>query len=305
MRNLIVCALILCGALYAGTTSVPGPGGTAAANTVMAGPTTGADAVAAYRALVIGDVPLITAAKGGTGVSNAGTLTNGSNTTISNGGIFDLGGYTFTVPATGTAALLNSPTFTGTPAGPTATAGSNTSQLATTAYVLTATPNYTWRTILQANGYFPNGTVVGPYWLPTGGQAAIASGGGSTYGIASIYIFGTDYPDVNGNTAKLRLRVNLQNNATVQTTTFTAGLYPIGTIGGGAGGITYNLGTLVTGSTVAFTTPGANSSNQGVSSEFALPTSGVYVIAVVTTTATTAANTWCVIHANLQMSNVP
>lgn len=48
----------------------------------------------------------LAAARGGTGVSNAGTLTNASNTTITGGGTVALGGFTLTVPATGTAALL-------------------------------------------------------------------------------------------------------------------------------------------------------------------------------------------------------
>ncbi|MEI7771484.1 MAG: hypothetical protein WCI67_15945 [Chloroflexales bacterium] len=43
---------------------------------------------------------------GGTGVNNAGTLTNASNTTITGGGTIALAGYTLTTPATGTAALL-------------------------------------------------------------------------------------------------------------------------------------------------------------------------------------------------------
>jgi hypothetical protein len=43
---------------------------------------------------------------GGMGVSNAGTLTNASNTTITGGGTLTLGGFNLTVPATGTAALL-------------------------------------------------------------------------------------------------------------------------------------------------------------------------------------------------------
>jgi len=44
-------------------------------------------------------------ARGGTGVSNAGTLTNASNTTITGGGTLALGGYTATIPATGTVVL--------------------------------------------------------------------------------------------------------------------------------------------------------------------------------------------------------
>ncbi len=45
-------------------------------------------------------------ARGGTGVSNAGTFTNASNTTVTGGGTIALGGFTLTVPTTGTAALL-------------------------------------------------------------------------------------------------------------------------------------------------------------------------------------------------------
>jgi hypothetical protein len=49
---------------------------------------------------------ILGASYGGTGVSNAGTLTNASNTTITGGGTIALGGFTLTVPATGSAALL-------------------------------------------------------------------------------------------------------------------------------------------------------------------------------------------------------
>ena len=48
---------------------------------------------------------ILNTANGGTGVNNTGTLTNASNTTITGGGTLGLGGYTLTVPATGTAAL--------------------------------------------------------------------------------------------------------------------------------------------------------------------------------------------------------
>lgn len=55
----------------------------------------------------------LAATNGGTGVSNAGTFTNASNTTVTGGGTIALGGFTLTVPATGTAALLGTAnTFT-------------------------------------------------------------------------------------------------------------------------------------------------------------------------------------------------
>ncbi len=49
---------------------------------------------------------IVPSANGGTGVNNAGTLTNASNTTITGGGTLALGGFTLTIPATGTAGLL-------------------------------------------------------------------------------------------------------------------------------------------------------------------------------------------------------
>ena len=48
---------------------------------------------------------ILVSTKGGTGVNNAGTFTNPANSSITGGGTIALGGYTLTVPATGTAAL--------------------------------------------------------------------------------------------------------------------------------------------------------------------------------------------------------
>jgi hypothetical protein len=49
--------------------------------------------------------PLL-ASLGGTSISNTGTFTNHSNTIFVGGGTLSLGGFTLTIPATGTAALL-------------------------------------------------------------------------------------------------------------------------------------------------------------------------------------------------------
>ncbi len=63
--------------------------------------------VAGTSLLGSGDLGIITGTYGGTGVNNgASTLTYGANTTITGGGTIGLGGFTLTVPATGTAALL-------------------------------------------------------------------------------------------------------------------------------------------------------------------------------------------------------
>lgn len=91
---------------------------TASANVGLFGPASGGAAAPTFRALVAADIPALdtshlttgtlAAARGGTGVSNAGTLTNASNTTITGGGTIALGGFTLTAPATGTAALRES-----------------------------------------------------------------------------------------------------------------------------------------------------------------------------------------------------
>jgi hypothetical protein len=68
----------------------------------VVGTSTLAGAVSAASLALTTPLP---AASGGTGVSNAGTLTVGANATISGGGTLALGGFTLTAPATGTAAL--------------------------------------------------------------------------------------------------------------------------------------------------------------------------------------------------------
>lgn len=67
-------------------------------------------ALAALSSLTVSSTVTLTiplpSTSGGTGVNNAGTITNASNTTITGGGTIALGGFTLTVPATGTAGLL-------------------------------------------------------------------------------------------------------------------------------------------------------------------------------------------------------
>lgn len=72
---------------------------TDSANLTWDGTTLGVTGTATFS------TPLVSTS-GGTGVNNAGTLTNANNTTITGGGTIGLGGYTLTVPATGTANLL-------------------------------------------------------------------------------------------------------------------------------------------------------------------------------------------------------
>jgi len=55
--------------------------------------------------LTLGWIGQLAASRGGTGINNVGTFTNATNSAITGGGTLALGGYTFTIPATGTSTL--------------------------------------------------------------------------------------------------------------------------------------------------------------------------------------------------------
>jgi hypothetical protein len=200
-------------------------------------------------------------------------------------------------------APLASPTFTGTPAAPSAATGTNTTQLATTAFVQTASNYGSYQTILEASGSHTAAKVAGTYALGDGYPAAV-SGTGTLDPIKTIFIAVADYPSVDGKAAKLRLRVQLYVNDVAPTGNFTFGLYPITrpATSGGAGLDIYTLGTVVTSSTVLFTTPAADGLLNGASADFALPSDGHYVIGFVST-ATVATSSHLHMSASLQKRN--
>lgn len=133
------------------TFGAAGTGSPQAANVCLAGPTTGAASVPTFRALVVADLPTVTAAKGGTGVANGAsstlTLPNAA-TTITTGGTIALGGFTVTVPATGTTALIGTANvFTAQQTFGTTTPKNTTQNL--TAGTLTATNQSEMRVVIQ------------------------------------------------------------------------------------------------------------------------------------------------------------
>lgn len=110
-----------------------------AANAVFRGPVSGAPGIPTFGPLVSADLPLAT-------TSTAGAVIVGSGLTVTAGTVSAAvlsvsgrtGAITLTVSDVSGAAPLASPTFTGVPAAPTATAGTNTTQIATTAFVQAA-----------------------------------------------------------------------------------------------------------------------------------------------------------------------
>lgn len=94
-------------------------------------------------------------------------------------------------------------------------------------------------------------------------------------------------------TTKMRLRVRCTTNSVAPSVTYTAGLYPVTAFGGGSGTppTVATLGTVVTGSTVVFASPGAATNTVSLSSEFNAPASGNYVFAVATSALANANST--------------
>lgn len=165
-------------------------------------------------------------------------------------------------------------------------------------------PNASYRHLLDSSGSHIAARVAGTYGLGQGDPAAI-TGTGTLYPLNTIYIDQNDFPSVGGLAAKLRLRAVVHcNDVAPFTGTFVFGLHPITrpATSGGAGLVIYTIGAAVAGSTATLTNPAADSSNNVVGSDFAVPASGHYVVAFVTN-ATMAASSHVHISTQLQMRN--
>jgi len=165
--------------------------------------------------------------------------------------------------------------------------------LADTRFLTNALPRriFTGRTRLTA------AQVAGTYWFTD--QATLATSGLATP-LNTIHIEQSDFPDVAGVVAKLRLRVQLYTNDVAPGGNISVALYPITrpATSGGAGVLIYTPGTAVAGSVVTFTAPAADGMFASVSAEFNVPATGHYALGLVTTsTIATSAH----VHINCQV----
>lgn len=205
-------------------------------------------------------------------------------------------------------APLANPTFTGTPAAPTANVGTDTTQLATTAYVLAAIPFSTYQKVHEAWGFFIVGRTAAKCGFITSGGATYVSGAANaSVTVCVFYLTGDDFPTVSSKSTVLRVKGEVHCNDVQPhaSMTFVFGLYPVtrpSTSGGNLHAI-FTLGTVVAGSECTVTTPAADSSTSVLGADFAIPADGWYALGVVTNqTFATAAFATC--HAELQRRNV-
>lgn len=143
-------------------------------------------------------------------------------------------------------------------------------------------------------------TAIGiPNPVPSGQALSYASTSVESVDFAPyIYLDDADFT-VGGLSPKLRIRAQIACNATAPATTFTVGLYPL-SVAGGTDAITFTLGTVVSGSTVAFVSPSASTVSQGNSGDFAFPTDGAYALGVAVN-GTLATNSATLLSAHLQV----
>lgn len=140
--------------------------------------------------------------------------------------------------------------------------------------------------LVHTCGTIGQSIAAGTYWW-VDGSSAIASGTGSTTPPLFLVFNTSDWPNVEN----MNLHVSLVTTAAQTGVTFTFGLYPV-TISGTTS-VVPTLGTVVSGSTVAFSAPGAASENRGNSGDFAAPSADCHVVGLVTSATTAASSrTW-------------
>lgn len=124
----------------------------------------------------------------------------------------------------------------------------------------------------------------GVYVLYPGGGLVNAAGSA----IGGFYLDQADFVNP-GRTAYLRLELDVYTNAVSPTATFAASLFAVTGYAGTSGNLpTATLGSAISGSTATVAAPPANTVTRAVSTDLALPTSGVYVVAIIQTGAMAA-----------------
>lgn len=187
--------------------------------------------LSASPSLITGALTLgspLASTSGGTGVSNAGTLTNASNTAITGGGTLALGGFTLTVPATGTA-VLTSRTLT---AGNGLTGGGDLS--ADRTFTIGTPSTLTVSSTNTVSGTTHNHAITSS--SNPGAAASILATDSSGY-LTTVRLTATDYIFANAATANIYLKdtstgfqsasttvITPQSGNAIRSTSYTSGL---------------------------------------------------------------------------------
>lgn len=157
-----------------------------------------------------------------------------------------------------------------------------------------------YRQLINGYGARLDAAAANTYGLNPGG--AVAPAAIANFMQFAVHLDPADFA-IEGRTTKYRIRASCLANATASTVNFTVGLYPVSAVAGAAAAVTGTVGAVVTGSTVAFTAPAANSLSAGNSGDLTPPAAGWYLLGVVVSGAM-AASSAVAISAGLQVRNV-
>jgi len=164
----------------------------------------------------------------------------------------------------------------------------------------------TWKNVVTGSTLPGSGIVTGAgtYLIPHGTSAGPPAVGAAASGQYSFYFDPADYT-ANSRTTKMRVRWQLITGAVAPGITITAGLYPVASYAAAAGiqMSVGTVGTVVSGSTVAFVTPPLGTSTITLSSEFTAPAAANYVLGFAASGAMTA-NSQATILGHLQVRQV-
>ena len=189
-------------------------------------------------------------------------------------------------------------------------AGSLASNSVTTAKITSAnvtdaklaSPNNSvYKTLLESEGTLQSGGVAASATVRWLNVQATASGSPVSSTLPVIYFDDADYV-VGSLVQKLRIRVQVSQNTTVQAATFTFGLYPLTVAGSGTAEVIFSTAGPVASSTVAIAAAPASTVTSSATSDFTIPSDGLYTLGYTSTVATTTGTAY--LTAQLQTRNV-
>lgn len=147
-------------------------------------------------------------------------------------------------------------------------------------------PLYTgarYETVLTQHGVLAAGTTAATSWFDVAGVRT-TSGTGTAAARPQLVFSATDWPGF----SVMNLQVSLTATATQTGLTYTFGLYPVANTGTTT--IIPTLGTVTSGSTVAFSAPATAAESRGNSGDFANPAADLYMIGCVNSGTVTASS---------------
>jgi hypothetical protein len=156
-----------------------------------------------------------------------------------------------------------------------------------------------WRTIKPGAGNIGGSLVQGSYFLTTGSMSTlISSGSPPSQSLLDLNL--ADLAVVPGRKVQLRMRLLHAANDVAPTYTITVDLRKITAYSGSGGSLNLTLGAAITGSAVAFVAPAADVVVKTDGAAFDLPADGQYILVATTSVANQAANSACIVLAELQ-----